>query len=58
MKARGVEPITDELERPSIEEWLADLDKDPPVALPKPASAYVRAARREAGLEDRSSYPQ
>lgn len=47
-----LELIRDDLARPTMEEWLAELRKHRPVKLPRPASDYLHEARREEGSED------
>lgn len=44
--------IEDDLERPTLEEWIAEVHRDPPVRLPRPVVEYLREARREEGWED------
>lgn len=48
-----IELLKDDLSRPTLEEWLAEVRRDPPL----PATGFssvelVRAARRDLGLDD------
>ena len=48
-----IEILKDDLARPTVAEWAAEVGKRPPVDLGGKTSAdLVRAARRELGLED------
>ena len=48
-----IEMLTDDLARPSLSEWLAEVGKSPPIDLGgKTGADLVREGRRELGLED------
>ena len=48
-----IEMLRDDLARPTVAEWVADVGKLPPVDFGGETSAeLVRAGRRELGLED------
>jgi hypothetical protein len=48
-----IEMLTDDLARPPIAEWVAEVGKHPPIDLGGKTSAdLVREGRRELGLED------
>jgi plasmid stability protein len=48
-----IEILTDDLARPTVAEWVAEVGKLPPVDFGGETSAeLVRAGRRELGLED------
>jgi plasmid stability protein len=48
-----IEILTDDLARPTVAEWVAEVGKLPPVDFSGETSAeLVRAGRRELGLED------
>ncbi len=48
-----IEILTDDLARPTIAEWLAEVGKSPPIDLGgKTGADLVREGRRELGLED------
>jgi antitoxin FitA len=48
-----IEILTDDLTRPTLAEWLAEVGKSPPIDLGgKSGADLVRAGRRELGLED------
>jgi antitoxin FitA len=48
-----IEILTDDLARPTLAEWLAEVGKSPPIDLGEKAGAdLVREGRRELGLED------
>jgi hypothetical protein len=48
-----IEILTDDLARPTLAEWLAEVGKSPPIDLGgKTGADLVREGRRELGLED------
>jgi plasmid stability protein len=48
-----IEILTDDLARPTMAEWMAEVRKLPPIDMGRETGAdLVRAARREMGLED------
>jgi hypothetical protein len=48
-----IEILTDDLARPSLAEWLAEVGKSPAIDLAgKTGADLVREGRRELGLED------
>jgi len=48
-----IEILTDDLARPSLAEWFAEVGKSPAIDLGKKTGAdLVREGRRELGLED------
>jgi class 3 adenylate cyclase len=48
-----IEILKDDLERPTIAEWVAEVGKHPPIDLGRKTGAeLVRETRREMGLED------
>lgn len=52
MSQYAVEVLRDDLERPTMEEWLAEVRRLPPIDLPVSAAEILREARREEGFED------
>jgi antitoxin FitA-like protein len=48
-----IEILTDDLVRPTLAEWLAEVGKSPPINLGgKTGADLVREGRRELGIED------
>ena len=48
-----IEILTDDLSRPSLADWLAEVGKSPPIDLEgKTGADLVREGRRELGVED------
>jgi plasmid stability protein len=48
-----IEILKDDLERPTVAEWVAEIGKSPPIDLGgKTGADLVREGRRELGLED------
>ena len=48
-----IEILADDLARPTLAEWLAEVGKSPPIDLGgKTGADLVREGRRELGLED------